>query len=207
MDPYALNLETWDKVAGLYQERFMDLRIYDASYAAFAECLPPEARVLEVGCGPGNVTRDLLIRRPDIRIIATDLSPAMIRLAEANNPHATCQILDARQIGTLTGPFDGILSGFCLPYLTPQDGRQFVQDAARLLSPGGTLYLSAIAGDPATSGYRQNSRGDGMYQYYYPKPLLVTWLREAGFGITTLFEVVYTPSETHLVFVCDKVSL
>jgi ubiquinone/menaquinone biosynthesis C-methylase UbiE len=207
MDPYALNLETWDKIAALYQERFMDLSLYDQSYDAFAGCLPPQPQLLEIGCGPGNVTRQLLARRPDSHIMATDVSPAMISLAQANNPAATCQVLDARHIGLLEASFDGILAGFCLPYLRPEDTRPLLDDAYRLLRLSGHLYISAIDGSMEQSGYRQNSRGDGIFLYYYPKALLRAWMEEAGFEIVTTFDIPYTAGETHIVLICRKTAV
>lgn len=50
-------LATWNKVAKAYQDKFMDLDIYNTSYISFIKALNHKAsKVLELGCGPGNIT-------------------------------------------------------------------------------------------------------------------------------------------------------
>lgn len=82
MDPYAQTAQTWDKIAGLYQDRFMDLTLYNQTYDALCQTLPQNAKLLELGCGPGNITRYLLQMRPDLSILATDTSYNMLELAK-----------------------------------------------------------------------------------------------------------------------------
>ena len=44
-----------------------------------------DKQVLEIACGPGNITKYISRLRPDFQITAIDLSPNMIELAKANN--------------------------------------------------------------------------------------------------------------------------
>ena len=84
VDTYKETFDTWNKVAKLYQEKFMDLDLYDDTYDTFCAELPIEnATILEIGCGPGNITKYLLNKRPDFRIEGIDISPNMIELAKA----------------------------------------------------------------------------------------------------------------------------
>jgi 2-polyprenyl-3-methyl-5-hydroxy-6-metoxy-1,4-benzoquinol methylase len=67
----------------------MDLSLYDESYDDFCQLLQKKnASILEIGCGPGNVTKYLLGKRPDYKIHATDAAPSMLALAKINNPTA-----------------------------------------------------------------------------------------------------------------------
>ena len=88
MNNYNETFSTWNKIAELYQEKFMDLTMYNASYDRFIELLNPNARVLEIGCGPGNITRYLLSKNNDFKIKGIDVAPNMIKLAKKNNPTA-----------------------------------------------------------------------------------------------------------------------
>src|SRR5829696_71014 len=89
MDNYQKTFETWDKVATLYQEKFMNLDLYNDTYNKFCELIKkPNATIFEIGCGPGNITKYLLAKKPDIQIYAIDVAPNMIQLAKANNPTA-----------------------------------------------------------------------------------------------------------------------
>jgi 16S rRNA A1518/A1519 N6-dimethyltransferase RsmA/KsgA/DIM1 with predicted DNA glycosylase/AP lyase activity len=61
MDSYQETFETWDKVALLYQEKFMNLDIYNGTYDFFCNLFSmTKPRVLEIGCGPGNITKYIL---------------------------------------------------------------------------------------------------------------------------------------------------
>ncbi len=83
MDRYQETFETWNKVAKLYEDVFMHLDLYNDTYDIFCELITKEnAHVLEIGCGPGNITRYLLEKKPDLLINGIDISPNMISLAE-----------------------------------------------------------------------------------------------------------------------------
>ena len=74
----------------------MDLELYDDTYEAFVAILPVQnASVLELGCGPGNITRHLLHLNPSLQLIATDIAPNMVSLAKVNNPSAEIMQLDS----------------------------------------------------------------------------------------------------------------
>ena len=58
MDRYKETFETWNKMASLYQERFMDLDLYNETYDFICNAVVKEkAKILEIGCGPGNISR------------------------------------------------------------------------------------------------------------------------------------------------------
>jgi len=208
MDEYQHTFRIYDKVAQLYQEKFMQLDIYNASYDRFCSSITkPNARIFEIGCGPGNITRYLLQQRPDFRIIGTDMAPNMLRLAAVNNPTAEFRQMDARDLHTLSEKYDGIVCGFCMPYLSLEDCRKLIRDAAHLLETNGMLYFSLIEGDPATSGYEQGSSGDRIWIYYHCADDLLQTLNEAGFEMPELFRIEYPKAETtaiHLIALARK---
>lgn len=85
---YSETRHTWNKIAHLYEDKFMDLDLYDGTYNRFCDLLSnASASVLEIGCGPGNITRYLLGLNQDLKILATDVSDNMVRLAQKNNPN------------------------------------------------------------------------------------------------------------------------
>src|SRR5690606_38021251 len=101
MDRYQITFQTWDKVAEVYQDIFMDMALYNNTYDAFCSLIRnPNPRIFEIGCGPGNITRYLLSKRPDFKIEAIDIAPKMIKLAKTNNPQATFRVMDCREIDT-----------------------------------------------------------------------------------------------------------
>ena len=102
MDRYKETFETWNKMASLYQVKFMDLDLYNDSYDIICKSITKKgASILEIGCGPGNITRYLLSQRPDYNILGIDIAPNMIALAQKNNPTAKFKVMDCRRIGEL----------------------------------------------------------------------------------------------------------
>jgi SAM-dependent methyltransferase len=175
--------EIFDKHAELYQERFMDVNAYSEGLLFLCERLPLNAQILELACGPGNVTKFLLDFRPDLKIYGTDISPRMVDLASQNNPSATFDVLDCREIQSLNRKFDAIVCGFCLPYLNPGEADQLIVDIHQTLVPKGILYLSTIHNDPKHSGIQTNSAGDKTMMYYYLEEQLIQRLSQKGFNI------------------------
>ncbi|AMM50787.1 methyltransferase type 11 [Rufibacter sp. DG15C] len=210
MEPYQTTIHTWNKLASLYQEKFMDVGLYDDTYDRFCQLVgKPNARVLELGCGPGNITRYLLAKRPDFELEATDAAPNMVHLAQANNPDAQCSVLDCRNLSQLMPSYDAVVCGFCLPYLSPADCLKLIQDSALLLTSGGVLYLSFIEDDPQKSGYETSNNGEhSLYIHYYQTPYLLDVLEANGFELAERFQKCYPAGKeepaTHTILIARR---
>ena len=201
MDQYEETFETWNKVASLYQEKFMDLNLYNETYDFVCNSVSEEnAEILEIGCGPGNITKYLLSKRPDFKILGIDIAPNMIELAKKNNPTANFSIMDSRHIIRLQTKFDGIVCGFCLPYLSNSDSQKLIADCNHLLNENGMLYISFVEGDPKKSGFQISSTGDRCYFYFHHLEDLKTLLTENKFQDLNVFKVNYkrTGSEVEI---------
>lgn len=186
-DQNRMAVEAFNLRAEVYQERFMDVSSYADSLNAFCDGIPnPDARILELACGPGNITKYLLDRRPTWHILATDLAPTMVELAQSNNPTAECRVMDARDLKAFEQQFHGIMVGFGLPYFTGSEAVQLIRDAAALLLPSGVLYLSTMEDDPSRSGLMANSYGDQLYMNYHRGEDLLAALSEAGLAVIYL---------------------
>ncbi|NUY80006.1 class I SAM-dependent methyltransferase [Flavobacterium sp. MAH-1] len=194
-------LEIFNDNALKYQHKFMYLDLYDDSYDAFLSNLKPNAHVLEVGCGPGNITRYLLEKRPDLNLLATDFAPNMIELAQANNPKATCRLLDARRILDLNDRYDAIVCGFVAPYFSSEELETFIQNVSKISNNDGSLYLSVIEGEYSQSGWQHSSDGKSSTMVYlYSEADLEKMLSRNGFETKHVFRKAYAES-THLIFV------
>lgn len=162
----------------------MDVDLYNDTYDRFCELLEKKnPAVFEIGCGPGNITRYLLMKRPDLRIDAIDMSPNMIALAQKNNPAAQFRVMDGRDIGTLTKKYDAIMCGFCMPYLSKEDNANLFRHCSERLYADGIFYISTIKGDYENSGYETASTGDKCYVYYYDEANVLALLEENHFQL------------------------
>lgn len=210
MDNYNITFQTWDKLASAYQDKFMDLDLYNDTYDLFCELVKPNgASVLEIGCGPGNITRYILAKRPDFNIEGIDVAPNMLKLAKENNPAASFKVMDCRHIDTLATAYDAILCGFCLPYLSKEDCRKFIKDCAALLNAGGILYFSVIEDEYAKSAMETSSNGEhSLFVYYHEAAYLQQWLSEYGFEELALNRKQYSKadgsSSVHIIFIAQR---
>ncbi len=113
MDKYKETFNTWNNVAALYQDKFMNLDLYNETYDYICNFIKnKKAKLLDVGCGPGNITKYLLSKKSDFDIFGIDISPKMIELAKINNPLANFEVMDGRFIKNLKTKYDGIIVDF-----------------------------------------------------------------------------------------------
>jgi predicted TPR repeat methyltransferase len=202
--------ETWNKLATLYEEKFMHLHLYDETYDFICDAITrQQASILEIGCGPGNISKYLLSKRPDFTIHGIDIAANMIALAQKNNPAASYSVMDCRHISGFAKKIDGIIAGFCLPYLSIAESEKLISDAGDLLQSQGILYLSFVEGDPGLSGYQVGSTGDRLYFYYHQLDTVTTQMRQHGFELLKIFKVAYkkSPTETdiHTIVTAKKI--
>ena len=210
MDNYQNTLEIYDKIADVYQAKFMDMDLYNDTYDLFCQLVEkPNAAILEIACGPGNITRYILSKRPDFQIKATDMAPNMVKLAQINNPTAVCEVMDCREIDQLTERFDAVICGFCMPYLSKEDCDKLIRDAANLLNEGGIFYCSAIEDDYEKSAYESSSDGKlRMFIYRHQADYLTEMLTKVHFKTPQLIRIPYPKgngtTDTHLIIIAQK---
>ena len=109
--------------------------------------LPPEARVLEVGCGSGKLWAENADRiPPGWRVTLTDLSPGMV--AEARGACAGAgraaggAAADAQALPFAAAAFDAVIANHML-YHVP-DRPRALAELRRVLRPGGRLVATTI---------------------------------------------------------------
>ena len=209
MDKSKAAVEMFNKMAKLYEARYMNVESYAESFKLFCEQLDKaDATILELGCGPGNVTKYLLDRNPQYKILATDLAPNMIEVAKINCPTATFQIMDCRQSSVLHKKFDAVMAGFCLPYLAKDEVLDLFQSVNDLLSAEGIFYLSTMDGNHSKSGIQKSSSGEEVFIHYYDDGFLKGALVGNGFEIIKTWiqpDLTQKQETTDLIILAKKV--
>ena len=196
MDKHQETYNTWNSIAKVYEDKFMGLSLYNHTYDYICKTITkPKAKLLDVGCGPGNITKYLLSKRPDLDILGIDITPNMIELAKKNNPSANFSVMDSRNIANLSASFDGVVGGFCIPYLSQGECNAFISDVYNSLNANGLIYLSFVEGDPKKSDFKTSNMGR-VYFYYHKLEDLKEQLIKTKFEHIKVFKVAYKVSET-----------
>jgi SAM-dependent methyltransferase len=138
----------FDGMAGNYDATFTDTLVGRALreivWSRLEQVFQPPRRILELGCGTGEDAVQLA--RRGVRVVATDSSSQMIRVARRKALIGNCQegiefrCLAMEDIGSLADGevFDGVLSNFGAVNCV-QDLQSLVDDVAERLAPGAPL--------------------------------------------------------------------
>ena len=189
----------------------MNMNLYHDTFDKFCEFIKNDkATILDIACGPGNVMKYLLQKRPDFKIAGLDLAPNMVELAKRNNPRADFHIMDCRDIEILKEKYDAIMCGFCMPYLSKKECAKLIGDSSGLLNTNGLLYISTMEDDYNKSGYEKTSFSgtDMVYIYYHQPDFLASKLERNGFDIIDLQRKNYPEADgtflTDMIFIAQK---
>ncbi|WP_433277086.1 class I SAM-dependent methyltransferase [Pseudonocardia xinjiangensis] len=113
--------------------------------------IAPGQRVLEIGCGTGNLTLLAARRQPRATVVGLDPDPlALARARRKSARHGTPVQWDLGSAAALPYPdesVDRVLSCLMLHHIEEGEKDQVLSEARRVLRPGGRLHLVDFAGD------------------------------------------------------------
>ena len=198
--------QNWDKSAALYESKFGNEDTFDEWITHFCnEITMVGAHILDVGCGPGIVTKKLLEYRPDFQVLGIDYAPSMINLAAKKVPEAKFLTMNLEELGHLDEKFHGVMASFCIPYVSPEGVKEFIKNAGKVLYPDGVLYLSFIEKSSMLSQIMTSSNKLQMTMHYYTSEWIKAELANLGFEIIKRFELPGgQEGEAYVVFICQR---
>lgn len=106
--------------------------------ARFAGRTPLSGRVLELGCGGGDIARSLTKSKPGITYVASDADPKMVELAQrrlADREDITVTHEDATELSFPDESFDTVVSFLMLHHIVQWEAA--ITEVARVLRRGG----------------------------------------------------------------------
>jgi ubiquinone/menaquinone biosynthesis C-methylase UbiE len=107
-------------------------------------------RVLEIGCGTGNVIIWAKRSRPGIEAVGSDPDPRILDRARRKAAGLSGIRFDnayAQRLPYADGEFDRVLSSMMLHHVGADAKAEVAAEICRVLRPGGRLHLVDIAGD------------------------------------------------------------
>lgn len=212
MENFELSVQRFDEFAEEYASRFDNVSGYFNQLSWFVSQVKTSSpAILELACGPGNVTKFLKNHFPESRILAVDLAPKMIEIARKALPEVDFRVMDVRDISVISEKFDAVMCSFCLPFLSKDDAAKLIADCSALLNPGGVIYLSTMEGDENRAGFEKTSfSGDSeVYFNYHRQADLQEAFEKAGFTLLCLDRQDYQEPDgsvtVDLIFVAEKI--
>jgi SAM-dependent methyltransferase len=148
---------SYDEIAGMYHSLWADWYLPAALPALeklFFERVPIGSRVLDLCCGSGHVTKELI--RRGYRVTGIDNSRELIEAARRELPGADFQVQDARQF-ELAERFHAVLSTFdSLNHILELDELRRVFDRVyRALRPDGVFVFDMNLAEAYAADLRQ----------------------------------------------------
>ncbi|NBD30895.1 MAG: methyltransferase domain-containing protein [Alphaproteobacteria bacterium] len=167
-------LAVYDARAEDYATLFHDTK-EGKDLRAFIDRLPPGARILDLGCGPGAASAHMA--RAGLVPDPVDASPAMVALARSRFglPARLVRFdeIDANAV------YDGVWANFSLLHAPRTDLAQHLSCLHRALKPGGWLHLGMKLGQG------EGRDGLGRFYAYYSQAELADHLSAAGFTLAS----------------------
>ena len=129
------------EVSGEAYDRFMG-RYSGPLAAAFVDALgiEPGQRVLDVGCGPGALTGELVRRLGPTAVRAVDPSESFVAVCRTRNPGVDVARGRAEKLPYRNADFDAALAQLVLHFVT--DPEATAAEMRRIVRPGGLVAAS-----------------------------------------------------------------
>lgn len=122
--------------------------------------LGPEQRVLEIGCGTGNLTTLVKRRQPGAEVVGLDPDPRALALAtrKAGRLGVRFDRGYSQSLPYPDGSFDRVLSSLMFHHLDEEQKRGTLAEVRRVLRPGGALYLVDLGAESGGHGLLRRVR-------------------------------------------------
>jgi SAM-dependent methyltransferase len=156
--------ESWEGSAGPWAraaDRYRELTRPVTDWLLAAADLEPGRRVLELGCGPGDLGILAAGRiAPHGQALLTDVAESMLdvareRAARAGVENVAFKLVDAEWIDEPAASFDSLLSRWGLMF--PIDAEAAFRECRRVLRPGGRIALAAWDDEAANAWHAVTS--------------------------------------------------
>ena len=162
-----------------------------------------DAAVLDVGCGGGLLSEALA--QAGAKVTAIDLAPNLLKVARLHGLESGIKV-DYREMPVealaeqAPASFDAITCMEMLEHVP--EPASIIEACAKLLKPGGHLFLSTLNRTPAAFALaivgaeyvaRVLPKGTHQYRDFIKPSELAKWLREAGLELEDVSGLMYEP--------------
>lgn len=186
-------VSSYDDIAGMYHKLWADWYLPAAMPALdrlFFSCVRPGSKVLDLCCGSGHVTKELVARGYDVT--GVDVSARLVEHAREQLPAVDFRVQDAREL-QLQRRFDAVLSTFdsLNHILTLEDLGRVFAGVKRIVESSGIFVFDMNLEEAYSADLRQWSvtvdeanvtlvRGEYDYAQQLAATELIWFIKEPG---------------------------
>lgn len=173
-------IESYDNIVLEYVKHEFNNPLMHYHYDRFLSFLPEHARILDVGCGPGEACRRF--SEMGHVVVGIDLSKNMIRHAQKICPEAKFYLMDAEEI-TLEQKFDAIWATLILCHVPRENHLKVFQRFNEMLEEDGILFLGMLEGKSAITMPEIYNKEYTQYFVYVSQQEVEAYLERSGFKL------------------------
>jgi ubiquinone/menaquinone biosynthesis C-methylase UbiE len=138
--------ELFDELGKDYETAFAGLTAQREEIGWLLDELPKKAKVLDVGCGTGRPTAELLSAAGH-EVTGYDVSPRMVEIARVQVPAARFEVADLRTLTQPSESWDAVIAFYPLLQMTRAEIDAALASFADWLKPGGFFLLATVPVD------------------------------------------------------------
>ncbi len=161
--------------------------VKDIKMAFFNNILPGSV-IADVGFGCcSGVKATFISKKKQVNVIGIDFSKQVIETCKKNVKNATTMPADMRKLPLQTNDVDGVYASFSLIHMDEQNGEKAIREFARMIKPGGWLFLATDIGSGKKRYFTRRSTTHHsamsvMFHFWHPERLR-TVLSQYGFRL------------------------
>ena len=113
--------------------------------------LPAQPLLLDIGCGTGDLAREIRDQHPDAVVVAADFTPEMVQLGASINPDPGILwvIADAQHLPFSASHFNGVVCGYLLRNVPDIQGT--LEEQYRVIQPNS--WAASLDTTPPAQGW------------------------------------------------------
>ncbi|MDD5408623.1 MAG: class I SAM-dependent methyltransferase [Candidatus Omnitrophica bacterium] len=143
--------EHFEKETAVFDKLFFKVMPrYEEMMQALINAMPfnkkDSLRIIELGCGTGNLTREIISSYTNARITCIDMADNMLKMAKAklkNNRNVAFWLGDIRDFN-YKGKYDAVVASMVLHHVEGKDKPEFYRKFYKSLSRGGVFLCLDI---------------------------------------------------------------
>ena len=134
-----------DKYDRLWVQKYSLKPTRDYIINALSNINNKNIKILDLGCGPGELISELMQKFNNIEVTGIDFSEKMLEISSNRNPAAKHIKMDTAKLSELEGQYDIIICTHSLPYY--KEPKNVFKELHRVLNSDGKILVGFASGN------------------------------------------------------------